>query len=277
MAPMEPAPELVDPATASADPAPVEGQQVATTPDATPPQTYKIGDEEYDSETLTDYIGTAKNAKAMHKSAHEEYTAAKALREEIEAARNDPELQQWRFIKEAIEANPQMADEWRNLRQTTFDRNGVPTNNLALAAQMREIRAELEAVRQTKDVMQADDYLGQFAASKGITKAQAEEVGAKFLAETKQEEFPSGAPLVSQLSYFYWDKYEREGAEAKLSAAKVQGYTEAIARVKAGQAAELGSPATHTEVPWTPSKDAADNPMLESFDAAMADESIRFD
>ena len=273
---MEPAPELVDPATASADPAPVEGQQVATTPDATPPQTYKIGDEEYDSETLTDYIGTAKNAKAMHKSAHEEYTAAKALREEIEAARNDPKRKRLDYILDTIEHDPRLANEWRQLEQTTFDSGGAPTNALAYAAQLREIREQVAKLQAEKDALAADDYIGQFATSKGITKEQAEEVTAKFLADTKREDFPDTNAL-SHLQYYYWDKYEREGAEAKLSAAKAEGYTEAIARVKAGQAAELGSPATHTEVPWQPSKDAADNPMLESFDAAMADESIRFD
>jgi len=275
---LKPAPELVDSATdaTASDPAPVEGQ-LAEAPTETPaPQTYKIGEEEYDSETLTDYISTAKNAKEMHRAAHERNTEAAETLKKVMEAQNDPKLRRLQYIIETIEQNPELAGEWRNLERTTFDRNGAPTNNLALAAQMREIRAELDSVRNDKAVMQADDYLGEFAAAKGITKEQAEEVGAQFLVDTSAEDFPTGAPLVQQLNYYYWDKYERDGAQAKLTAAKAAGYGEAIAKVKAGHAAELGSPASQAEVPWTPPKGGSPN-MMASEIAAMEDAGLVFD
>ena len=271
MTELTPAPELVDPATESLDsaPEPVDGQQVESPADATPPQTtYKIGDEEFDVDTLTDFIQTAKNAKEMHRSAHEEYTAAKKLRE-------DPKYKRLQYIMETIEQNPNLANEWRQLETTTFDRSGAPTNALAMSAQMREIRAELDAIREEKGVLVADDYLGQFAAEKGITKEQAEEVGAAFLASTTAEDFPD-TNVMSHLKYFYWDRYEREGAEQKLTAAKAEGYKAAIEKVKKGQAAELGSPATRTEVPWTPSKNAHNRPMEESYEAALNDPEVSF-
>ena len=270
MTELTPAPELVDPATdaTATDPAPVEGQQVESPADATPPQTYKIGDEEYDEAALTEFISTAQNAKAMHKSAHEEYTAAKKLRE-------DPKYKRLQYIMETIEQNPNLANEWRQLETTTFNRSGAPTNALAMSAQMREIRAELDAIREEKGVLVADDYLGKFAAEKGITKEQAEEVGKAFLEQTKREDFPD-TNVMSHLAYFYWDKYEREGAAEKLSAAEKEGYQKAIAKVKAGHAAELGSPATKTEVPWQPSKNAHDRPFEESYEAALNDPEISF-
>lgn len=281
MAEIQPAPELVDPATEpveGSDPAPVEGQPAETPAEATPPQTYHVGDEDYDVATLTDYITTAKNAKEMHRSAHEKNTAANEALQKVIDAQNDPKRKRLDYIIQTLEENPQLAQQWDRLERASFAPDGTPTNALAMGAQMRELNERVEALSAEKGAMQADDYLDKFAAAKGITKKQAEEVGAKFLADTKREDFPPEANVLSQLDYFYYSNYERDGAEAKLSAAKAEGFTEAIAKVKAGQAAELGSPATRSEVPWTPPPEAKNLPHMQASElAALADTSIVFD
>ncbi len=270
---MTPAPELVEPATADAsapaDPAPVDGQQVETSPEPPAPQMYKIGDAEYDSETLTDYIDTAKNAKAMHRSSHDEYTAAKAMREEARAIKDDEELQELRTILKTIKRDGGMSREYDALKRV-----GSP---MAMEVRVGQLESRISTLSEEKGVMAADDVLGQFAKlHDGMTKEQAVEVGAKFLAETKAEQFPEGADMLDQLEYFHWKNYGQQGQADALTAATQSGYDNAIGRVKAGHNAELGSPATQSEAPWTPPKDAPDN-LLASELAALADDSLVFD
>ena len=109
-----------------------------------------------------------------------------------------------------------------------------------------------------------------------MTIEQAEEVGAKFLADTKADQFPDGSHVLDQLEFYHWKNYGQQGQADALTAATKSGYDDAIGRVKAGQAAELGSPATQSEAPWEPPADADERPMLASELAALADDSIVF-
>ena len=272
---IQPAPELVDPAPAVADPAPAEGQPAETPTEATPPQSFHIGDADYTSDELAEHLERSTNASKMHKSAHEEYTAAKALREEMSKANNDPQRKRLDFIMQTLNDNPELASQWERLDRMSFSPDGTPTNALGMGAQLRDLTQRVESLSADKGAMQADDYLKQFADAKGITKEQAEEVGAKFLADTTRDDFPD-TNVLSHLNYFYFENYEKEGAESKLADARQAGYNEALGKVKAGQAAELGSPASRSEVPWTPPKGSSEIPMRASFDAAMDDDSIQF-
>jgi hypothetical protein len=284
MADLQPAPELVDPATpagpegtppegTTAAPAPADGQQAGTTPDTPPVTTYKVGDTEYTVDELTGIIETATNASKMHKTAHEKYAAANEALEQARAIENDEELRNLRFIIGQIKQDRHMAQEWGALREQTFNPNGTLTNNLAIAAKLEQLESKLGTVFEQKAEMQANDVLRQFAEAKGLTHEQAEAIGAKFLEDTKAEDFPIETSVLKQLEFYHWQNYEQGAIES----AKQAGYNEAIAKVKAGHAAELGSPSSQSEVPWVPPKDANENPMNASFDAAMADESIRFD
>lgn len=274
MSELTPAPELVEPATetpteGAADPAPDDGQQVDASPEPPAPQMYKIGDAEYDGETLTDYIDTAKNAKAMHRSSHDEYTAAKALREEARAIKDDPEIQELKTILMAIKRDGGMSREYDALKRV-----GSP---MAAEVRMEQIESRLATLSEEKGKLEANDVLGQFAAKhEGMTKKQAMAVGKKFLAETNADQFPEGADMLDQLEYFHWKNYGQQGQTDALTAATKAGYDDALTRVKAGQAADLGSPATRSEVPWEPPKDAPPN-MLASELAAMEDDSVVFD
>ena len=275
MAELQAAPELVDPAPtdapndAPADPAPVDGQQTETPTDATPPQSFHIGDADYSMDELTEHLERSNNASAMHKSAHEKNTAANEALEKALAIQNDGELQELRTILKAIQRDGGMSQEYDALR-----RSGGP---MAMEVRMGQMESRIGALSQQKGELEADDILGQFAAKHdGMTKEQAEEVGRKFLADTKAEQFPEGADMLDQLEYFHWKNYGQQGQTDALAAATKTGYDDAIGRVKAGQEAELGSPATQSEVPWEPPKDAPDN-MLASELAALADDGIVFD
>jgi len=278
MSELTPAPELVEPATEpdkGSDPAPEEGQQVEATPEPPAPQMYKIGDAEYDSETLTDYIDTAKNAKAMHTAAHERNTAANEALEKALAIQNDEELQELRTILNTIKRDGGMNQDWEALRRQTFA-PGAPNNSLALAARLEQLESKLGTLAQEKGELQADDVLGQFAEAHGMTKEQAEEVGAKFLKETKAEQFPEGSNVLDQLEFYHWKNYGQPGQADALETATKAGYDSAITKIKEGHGAELGSPATQSAPPWEPPKDAPDN-MLASELAALADDSVVFD
>ena len=271
MSELQPAPELVEPATEpdkGSDPAPEEGQQAETPSELPPPQSFHIGDADYTMDELTTHLETSKNASAMHTAAHERNTAANEALEKALAIQNDEELQELKTILTAIKRDGGMSQEYDALR-----RSGGP---MAMEVRLEQLESKLGTLAQEKGEMQADDVLGQFAAKhEGMTKEQAEEIGAKFLAETKAEQFPDGSVLLDQMEFFHWKNYGQQGQADALVAATKTGYNDAIGRVKAGHAAELGTPATQSEVPWEPPADAPDN-MLASENAAMADDSIIF-
>ena len=276
MAELQTAPELVEPATDSkSDPAPVDGQPAETPAEATPSESFHIGDSDYTMDELVTHLETSKNASTMHKTAHEKYTAANEALEKALAIENNEELQQLRTIMNAIKTDGGMSPEWDALRRQTFA-EGAPQNPLAMAARLERMESKLGGLLDENAGMKADDVLGQFAQKHGLTEQQAEEVGAKFLEGTKAEQFPDGTVVLDQLDYFHWKNYEQPGQADALATATKTGYDDAIGRVKAGQAAELGSPATTSEVPWEPPADADERPMLASELAALADDSIVF-
>ena len=280
MAEIQTAPELVDPApaddTPSADPAPVEGQPAETPTEPTPPQSFHIGDADYTMDELTEHLETSRNASAMHKSAHEKNTTANEALEKALAIQNDEELQELRTILNTIKRDGGMTRDWEALRRQTFA-PGAPNNSLALAARLEQMETKLGTMAAEKGEMAADDVLGQFAKQhEGMTKEQAVEVGARFLKETKADQFPDGAEMLDQLEYFHWKNYGQQGQADALVTATKTGYDSAIARVEAGQGAELGAPATAATGEWSPPADAPDN-MLASELAALADDSLVFD
>jgi polyhydroxyalkanoate synthesis regulator phasin len=122
----------------------------------------------------------------------------------------------------------------------------------------------------------ADDYLGKFAKDHEMSEDEAEAFAQDFLAKTKAEDFPADADIAQQLEFHYW-RTQGGTLQQQVEAAKKAGYEAALAKIRAGQGAELGSPAQRSEVPWTPPKDANTRPMDASFKAAMEDEEIRFD
>jgi len=184
------------------------------------------------------------------------------------AIQNDEELQELKTILTAIKRDDGMSSEWEALRH-----GGGP---MAMDVRMGQMESKLGAIADENAGMKADDVLGQFAKAHGLTEQQAEEVGAAFLKDTKAEQFPDGTTVLDQLDYFHWKNYEQQGQADALTAATKAGYDDAIARVKAGHGAELGSPATQTTADWTPPADAPDN-MLASELAALADDSLVFD
>lgn len=272
MAEIQTAPELVDPAPtdagASADPAPADGQPAETPAEPTPPQSFHIGDADYTVDELVEHLERSNNAAAMHKSAHEKNTAANEALEKALAIQNDEELQELRTVLKTIKRDGGMSHEYDALKRV-----GSP---MAMEVRLEQMESKLGSLAQEKGELQADDILGRFAESHGITKEQAEEVGQKFLKETKAEQFPEGADMLDQLDYFHWKNYGQEGQADALTAATKAGYNDAIGRVKAGHTAELGSPAAQSEVPWEPPKDNDLPHMLASELAAMADDSIIF-
>jgi len=276
------APELVEPApdasVETSDPAPAEGQQAETQTDATPPepQSFHIGETDYTMDELTEHLERSNNAAAMHKSAHEKNTAANEALEKALNIQNDEELQELRTILNTIKRDSGMTRDWEALRRQTFA-PGAPNNSLALAARLEQMETKLGTVIAEKGEMAADDVLGQFAKQhEGMTKEQAVEVGARFLKETKADQFPDGAEMLDQLEYFHWKNYGQQGQTDALKTATKTGYDSAIARVEAGRGAELGAPATAATGEWEPPKDAPDN-MLASELAALADDSLVFD
>ena len=280
MAEIQTAPELIDPAPADdstpADPAPAEGQPAETPAEPTPPESFHIGDSDYTMDELVKHLDTSTNASKMHRTAHEQYEAAKTLREEAQAIKDDPETQELRTILTAIKRDGGMTNEWNALRRQTFA-EGAPQNPLAMAARQEQLESKLGKLLDENAGMKADDVLGQFAQKHGLTEEQATALGAEFLKETKAEQFPTGTAVLDQLEYFHWKNYGQAGQVAAVEAAQKTGYNEALTRVKAGQAAELGTPATQSEAPWTPPADANDTPMLASELAALADDSLVFD
>ena len=283
MAELQTAPELVDPATADApseppaDPAPADGQPAETPAEPTPPESFHIGDSDYTMDELAKHLETSKNASAMHKTAHERNTAANEALEKALAIQNDEELQELRTILNTIKRDGGMGQEWEALRRQTFA-PGAPNNSLAMAARLEQLESKLGTVLEEKAGMQADDVLGQFAQKHSMTEEQAEAVAAEFLKATKAEQFPEGTAVLDQMEYFHWKNYGQTEQAAAIETAQKTGYDEALTKVQAGQAAELGSPATQVEVPWEPPKDASDRPhMYASELAALADDSIVFD
>lgn len=279
MTEIQTAPELVDPATdaTASDPAPVDGQPDETPAEATPPQSFHIGDADYTMDELVTHLETSRNASAMHKSAHEKNTAANEALEKALAIQDDEELQELRTILKTIKRDGKMNPEWNALRRQTFA-EGAPQNPLALAARLEQLESKLGTLAQEKGELQADDVLGQFAEAHGMTKEQAEEIGAKFLKDTKREQFPDGSGVLDQLEFYHWKNYGQQGQADALATATKAGYNDALTRVKAGHEAELGSPATQSAAPWEPPKDAATMPhMYASELAALADDSLVFD
>lgn len=279
MSELTPAPELVEPGTesdTSSVPKPDDGQQVETPSEPPAPESYHIGDVDYSMEQLAEHIERSDNIVSMQRSAHDSNKAANEKLEKALAIQNDEELQELRTILNAIKRDGGMNPQWDALRRQTFA-EGAPQNPLAMAARMEQLESKLGTLSQEKGEMVADDVLGQFAAKhEGMTKEQAVEIGAKFLAETKAEHFPDGSVLLDQLEYFHWKNYGQQGQADALETATKTGYDDALAKVKAGHGAELGSPATTSEAPWTPPADADERPMLASELAALADDSIVF-
>jgi hypothetical protein len=273
VAEIQPAPELVNPATETsagevADPAPADGQQAETPAEATPPQTYHVGEEDYTAEQLSEHIERSGNIVAMQRKSHERNEAANEALEKALAIQNNEELQELKTILTAIKRDGGMNQEWEAIRQ-----GGGP---MAMEVRMEQMESKLGAIADENAGMKADDVLGQFAQKHGLTEEQAEAIGAEFLKETKAEQFPDGTMVLDQLDYFHWKNHEQSGQADALTAATKAGYDDAIGRVKAGQAAELGSPAAESVVPWEPPADADERPMLASELAALADDSIIF-
>ena len=273
MAEIQPAPELVEPATetlagGATDPTPADGQQAGTPAEATPPQTYHVGEEDYTAEQLSEHIERSGNIVAMQRKSHERNEAANEALEKALAIKNDEELQELKTILTAIKRDEGMSQEWNALRRG----NGP----MAMEVRMEQLESKLGTIADENAGMKADDVLGQFAQKHGLTEQQAEEEGAKFLEGTKAEQFPDGTTVLDQLDYFHWKNYEQPGQADALATATKTGYNDAITRVKAGRGAELGSPATTSEVPWEPPADADERPMLASELAALADDSIVF-
>jgi hypothetical protein len=272
MAELQTAPELVNSATADdstpAVPAPVDGQPAETPAEATPPESFHVGDSDYTMDELVTHLETSKNTSAMHTAAHEKYTAANEALEKALAIQNDEELQELKTILTAIKRDGGMSQEWEAMRH-----GGGP---MAMEVRLEQMESKLGNLVDENAGMKADDVLGQFAQKHKLTEEQAEAIGAEFLKETKAEHFPDGTTVIDQLDYFHWKNYEQSGQADALTAATKAGYDDAIGRVKAGQAAELGAPATQAEVPWEPPADADERSMLASELAALADDSIIF-
>ena len=273
MSELTPAPELVDPATetpadGATDPTPADGQQVETQAEATPPQTYHVGEEDYTTEQLSEHIERSGNIVAMQRKAHERNTAASEAYEKALAIEKDPELQELKTILATIKRDGGMSREYDALKRV-----GSP---MAMEVRLEQMESKLGGLVNENAGMKADDVLGQFAEKHGLTKEQAEEFGAKFLEGTKADQFPEGSHVLDQMEFYHWQNYGQQGQADALTAATKSGYDDAIGRVKAGQAAELGSPATQSEAPWEPPKDPRQN-MLDSYEAAMRDSSIKFD
>ena len=269
MAELTQAPELVEPATDStSDPAPVDGQPAETPAEPTPPESFHVGDSDYTMDELVTHLETSKNASAMHTAAHERNTAANEALEKALAIQNDEELQELKTILTAIKRDSGMNSEWDAMRH-----GGGP---MAMEVRLEQMESKLGGLLDENAGMKADDVLGQFAKAHGLTEQQAKEEGAKFLAETKAEQFPDGTTVLDQLDYFHWKNYGQQGQADALTAATKAGYDDAIGRVKAGHAAELGSPATAAAEPWEPPADADERPMLASELAALADDGIIF-
>jgi len=275
MAEIQTAPELVDPAPADApsdapaDPAPADGQPAEAPAEATPPESFHIGDSDYTMDELTAHLETSQNASAMHKSAHEKNTAANEALEKALAIQNNEELQELKTILTAIKRDGGMSREYDALRRV-----GSP---MAMEVRLEQMESKLGTLADEKDVLVGDEILNQFAKlHEGMTKEQAKEFGAAFLKETEAEQFPKGAGVLDQMEYFHWKNYGQQGQADALTAAEKTGYDTAIGRVKAGQAAELGSPATQSEAPWEPPANNDLPHMLASELAAMEDDSIVF-
>ena len=238
------------------------------------PAPVEIDGVSYTVEELRGHLSELQNVKQMRRSAQEDYEAAVAALNESRALENSAEFRQVKHLLEALAENPELADEWRDYRETGIGQGGGTM--LKLATELKSLRERTDALVQEKEMVVVKDVLGEFIEWRnglagvgepwtGVDDPRFKEHYARFAADVAPDSFYG-----TDLKAHFMATYGQALMDGVAASAKQSGIDETVSRVEAGrQAASTEVPTqTHEPVKFQPDMDRQD--FGPEIDAAVA-------
>jgi hypothetical protein len=129
-----------------------EGQQQAGAE-----QKIRVGDAEYTTAQLAQFIAELKNAKEMRRAADRAYKEAKRLSE-------DPEIVEQMRVRDTIRGNPQLAAQFRALQKWLAGKSTMPGDNglAAIASRMQAFEQRFAELDNMRDLEAAKGSIDAF-------------------------------------------------------------------------------------------------------------------
>lgn len=246
---------------------PVAGDEPGSSETQAAEQKIRVGDAEYTTAQLAEFIAELKNAKEMRRAADREYKEAKRIRE-------DPELAEQMRIRDLFRSNPQLAAQYRQLQ--AFSRGKGPaksgTELAAIASRLQAFEQRFAELDQMRDLEAAKGSIDAF-----LEKHNAIPGAAPWTRETPEfveffDQFDSAVPDGdTDIDAYFWKTEGPKLVASIAGSARTEGANRVANTIRDGARASRNttSPAGQRTVP--PEIDPSDTSWNKEIEAALAD------